>query len=1109
MVLPERQLYNFDNADLDHTDVCFDESGKFILTINSTSFDVQQLEGLEDADKHDYSLDAPGYAICSRGDLYYVASGSRIQARQLGEADSETVIASFGEAATCLAISADGSFLAAGAADFNIRIVTLEGATMVDTHVCPGHTAPVLSLALDPKGEFLASSACDGSLKIWDVKKHACLKTIEAVIPKSNDFLTSKTLGRMSFAPGSGALLAMPSGKEVKLHSRPSWESVGTLSDVAATKADVSIAAFSPDGSHIAAAHNDGVIVIYHTASRKSVNVFKTKRQRAICAIQWSPVARSASLVYADTFGSVGVVEKAYSLTPKPSAEVNGATSKNSGDAAHTNGATACPPKGAPSTTTLLMNSDDEDSNHPTERSAGQSGATSISPEDFVIKDDDTESTIEAIKSRIKACPQPIHHAPVEKRTEPQEAFQPGSTPSAWKDSFMVWNEYGYMKLYRDEEGDEDSIKRGIDVVFHNNTHHHTITVMNADNFTLGTMNLKGYLLATEKHSAGEAKSSKIHFSALGGSDKDKWTLDLDKGEWVEGLAIGEEWCYVATSRRMLRVITFSGYQQYVIDFTGPLVTVAARQKLLIIAYHQNDPTLKGDQCIGFSMYIMSHRRVELVVADERLPLSPKATLHWLGFGMRGTPTSADSTGLVRMFHYRMPLQKIWSPRLDMQTKVRRKAERFFMYAVDEDERKVRALICLASRYPLTVPTPTPVQLPFETLQAGGDSDVAKLEATCTLHRLFPQKTEKFLRQCRGDVLRMFALHCKTDNDNRAKDIAQLMPTSKDIEGCWKWAHSVGKTGLADQLEALIMALKKEEDDEDDLVARAPSPELFESSQPVYDDPLGKSLQKVRRPNHQRPTGTPLATVSVKKNLSNTLTGTKAGRESDSDDDADRWTRDKPADRTTKPIATSAVKPNGTVKRVREEVNLEDSEDNDDDESSRSSHGTVTNPTATSSSTASETMMIGDDTVITPSTTARRNPLKKATEVAPLLRGISTMEEKTKSKATAAVSSGFSTPGTTNKRKAPVVKAKGKEPAAAGGSEPAPKRGRPKGGGSIGKGDADAELTATAVPHQSLFEKFGWKRQERKVEGGRVGEGEEMMVVDEETHGSAEADDDM
>ena len=69
----------------------------------------------------------------------------------------------------------------------------------------------------------------------------------------------------------------------------------------------------------------------------------------------------------------------------------------------------------------------------------------------------------------------------------------------------------------------------------------------------------------------------------------------------------------------------------------------------------------------------------------------------------------------------------------------------------------------------------------------------------------------------------LIQLYCLGDgSDGKAKDIAQLMPTALDMEGCWKWASKVGKSTLADQLEQVISAVSKEDNEDEEPVAMRP-----------------------------------------------------------------------------------------------------------------------------------------------------------------------------------------------------------------------------------------------------------------------------------------------
>ena len=84
----------------------------------------------------------------------------------------------------------------------------------------------------------------------------------------------------------------------------------------------------------------------------------------------------------------------------------------------------------------------------------------------------------------------------------------------------------------------------------------------------------------------------------------------------------------MATDRYMIRIFTIGGVQHHIISIPGPVVSMSSHGGQLLIAYHAANP-LPGEQAIGIKLLDLDNSKQ--VVGEERLTLSRKATLSWLG----------------------------------------------------------------------------------------------------------------------------------------------------------------------------------------------------------------------------------------------------------------------------------------------------------------------------------------------------------------------------------------------------------------------------------------------------------------------------------------------
>ena len=147
-------------------------------------------------------------------------------------------------------------------------------------HSLPGHKERVTSVAFSPDGQWIATAAWDGAVRLWDPKSGKEVRRLE--VPPSPNFNPAH-LSQITFSPDN-RLLAVCTADEmaeeyVLIWDRTTW---GKVHQFRATTA-----AFAPDGKHIACggprtteAVNRGVISLHDLATGKVVREMRGHQSR-------------------------------------------------------------------------------------------------------------------------------------------------------------------------------------------------------------------------------------------------------------------------------------------------------------------------------------------------------------------------------------------------------------------------------------------------------------------------------------------------------------------------------------------------------------------------------------------------------------------------------------------------------------------------------------------------------------------------------------------------------------------------------------------------------------------------------------------------------------
>ncbi|XP_002754018.1 WD repeat and HMG-box DNA-binding protein 1 isoform X2 [Callithrix jacchus] len=820
-----------------HTEVCFDDSGSFIVTCGSDG-DVRIWEDLDDDDPKFINVGEKAYSCALKnGKLVTAVSNNTIQVHTFPEGVPDGILTRFTTNANHVVFSGDGTKIAAGSSDFLVKIVDVMDSSQQKTF--RGHDAPVLSLSFDPKDIFLASASCDGSVRVWQISDQTCAVSWP-LLQKCNDVINAKSICRLAWQPKSGKLLAIPVEKSVKLYRRETWSHQFDLSDNFISQT-LNIVTWSPCGRYLAAGSINGLIIVWNVETKDCMERVKHEKGYAICGLAWHPARGQIS--YTDAEGNLGLLENVCDSSGKTSSSkvssrvekdyndlFDGDDTSNAGDFLNDNAVEI------PSFSKGIVNDDEDDddlmmaSGRPRQRShileddensfdiSMLKTGSSLRKEE---EEDDQEGSIHNLP--LVTSQRPFYDGPMP--TPQQKPFQSGSTPLHLTHRFMVWNSIGIIRCYNDEQDN------AIDVEFHDTSIHHATHLSNTLNYTIADLSHEAILLACESTDELASKLHCLHFSSWDSSKE--WMIDMPQNEDIEAICVGQGWTAAATSALLLRLFTIGGVQKEVFSLAGPVVSMAGHGEQLFIVYHRGTG-FDGDQCLGVQLLELGKKKKQILHGDP-LPLSRKSYLTWIGFSAEGTPCYVDSEGIVRMLN--RGLGNTWTPICNTREHCKGKSDHYWVVGIHENPQQLRCIPCKGSRFPPTLPRPAVAILSFKLPYCQIATEKGQMEEQFWRSVIFHNHLDylakngyeyeestknQATKEQQELLMKMLALSCKLEREFRCVELADLM-TQNAVNLAIKYASRSRKLILAQRLSELavekaaeLTATQVEEEEEED-----------------------------------------------------------------------------------------------------------------------------------------------------------------------------------------------------------------------------------------------------------------------------------------------------
>ena len=253
------------------TDAVYSPDGGHIAIASTLGISIYQADTLDEEIYFETSASVNSVVFSSDGENLVTGLGDNTV--KIWQASDGTMIKSFeghkedttkkdegDPEITSVAISPDGSIVAAGSTDGTVSMWQISDGNLINT--LENHTLYVSSVFFSPDGQALFSASWDGTVRMMNVSDGELIRAfggnrvIDAVLSVDDKILASYDQGFFA-SKGNLILWDVESGKKLQTITDESF--------------DVTSIAISPDGKYVAAAREDYSVKLWDTSSGEGI----------------------------------------------------------------------------------------------------------------------------------------------------------------------------------------------------------------------------------------------------------------------------------------------------------------------------------------------------------------------------------------------------------------------------------------------------------------------------------------------------------------------------------------------------------------------------------------------------------------------------------------------------------------------------------------------------------------------------------------------------------------------------------------------------------------------------------------------------------------------